>query len=94
MRFEERIIPPLVRLAHKLLDKGYFGFIEPIGNLLVAFQSGRWRQLPDDEQIYWLEKSAGIFGMRALGDSWDLQDADLSQINSLIVYELKALRRG
>lgn len=91
--FEQKMIPLLITLAHKLLDTGLFGYIEPIGNFLVALKSGRWRQLPDEEKIYWLERAGGTFGPRGLGDSWDMNDPDYKTITALIQNELKALRR-
>lgn len=88
------MIPPLVGLAHKLLDSDLFGYIEPIGNFLVALKSGRWRQLPDEEKIYWLERAESTFGPRGLGDSWDMNDPGYKTITALIYSELKALRRS
>jgi len=93
MTFEQRMIPPLVGLAHKLLDAGLFGYIEPIGNFLVAVKSGRWRQLPDDEKNYWLDRLGTTLGPRGLGDSWDRNDPDYKEIGELVYNELKVLRR-
>lgn len=91
--FEQKMIPPLVGLSHKLLETGLFGYIESIGNFLVALKSGRWRQLPDEEKIYWLERAESTFGPRGLGDSWDVNDPYYKTITTLIYNELKALRR-
>lgn len=54
--FEAKISPLLVTLSHELLDKQSYSFVESLSNFLVALHSGRWRQLPTDEQIFWLKR--------------------------------------
>lgn len=93
MTFEEHITPPLSRLAHKLIDKGYFGHLESIANFLGALADGRWRQLPDDERIVWLQRLRGLLGIRALGEQWDWDDPDLNACTILVDAEIDGLNR-
>ena len=93
MTFEERIVPPLCRLAHQLVDRGAFGYLESIANFLNALASGRWRQLPADEQLLWLERLAGLLGPRALGDSWDADDTHLNACLEMVYWQQKAIER-
>jgi len=64
MTFEERITPVLLALAHEALDRGWYGHVEDFANFLKALGSGRWRQLPDDEQLFWVKRLATRLGGR------------------------------
>jgi hypothetical protein len=93
MTFEERIVPPLTRLSHKLLDAGLFGYLENVANFMVAITSGRWSQLPDDEQLMWLDRLSGLLGARGLMDSWDMTDPDLSECHTILDGQIRALKK-
>lgn len=49
---EERIVLLLVALAHDALDRALYAYVEDIANFLKALASGRWQQLPADEQLF------------------------------------------
>lgn len=93
MKFNEHISPPLIRLSHKLIDAGLFGYVESISNFMVAIKSGRWEELPVDEQLMWLNRLSGLLGARALMDTWDLKDKDLSECHTILDAQIKALER-
>jgi len=94
MKFDERITKPMKRLSHSLVEAGYFGTLENVANFMVAISSGRWNQLPNDEQLMWLKRLSGLLGARGLMDSWDGNDSDLSQCHSILDAQIKALERG
>lgn len=93
MTFEEKVLPPLSRLCHKLIDAQQFVYVESLANFLNALSSGRWRDLPTDEKLFWVQRLQGILGVRALGDTWDLSDSDREMSLSILEAELNSLNR-
>ncbi len=93
MAFEERIIPALSRLSHKLIDAHAFHYLENVANFLSSLHSGQWRRMPVDEQMYWIKQMSSLLGPRGLGDSWDLNDADLNACLEILDGQEAALRR-
>jgi hypothetical protein len=95
MTFEERISPPLNRLAHKLIDARCYRALESIANFLNATKGGEWRRLPAEEKLFWLERFSGLIGARGLGDSepW-MSDSDISQVSEILYHEIRALRKA
>ena len=93
--FEARLSPLLVALCHELLDKERFAYVESLSNFLVAIHSGRWRQLPTDEQVFWLKRlSSVLIGRDSLADLLDQQEHQvLRACSELIAAEQKALER-
>lgn len=93
MKFNDRISPPLIRLSHKLIDAERFNYLESISNFMVAIKSRRWEQLPVDEQLMWLESLSSLLGVRALMDSWDLNDKDVLECHDILDAQIKALKK-
>ncbi len=93
MKFNDRISPPLISLSHKLIDAEWFSYVESISNFMVAIKSGRWEQLPVDEQLLWLERLSELLGARALMDSWDLNDKDVQECHFILDAQIKALKK-
>jgi len=82
------------RLAQKLAGMGMFSALENISNFMAAVQSGRWDQLPAEEQRHWLTLLRGLLGIRALGDNERLSsDQDLSDCWTIIDAQLTAVER-
>jgi hypothetical protein len=96
VNFADKLAPLLVTLSHQLLDEGQFHYVESFANLLAALRSGRWNQLPGDEQIYWLEKlESRLIGRDSLVE-YDPTEyrryPGLEECVNLIAAELKVLR--
>ncbi len=82
---------PLKGLCHLLIDSNLFGYLPDLANLAIAVQSGRWDQQGIDEQIFWLKRLQSILGMRALGDSWPLDEPNYRALSDLVDSELAIL---
>lgn len=87
------IIPPLSRLTKKCLDLHLYGFGESFCNLLVAVDSGRWDNLPDEEQAFWLERLANLIHTRGLGETIDWADPDYRLVQQMVEGYRTAMRR-
>lgn len=92
MTFAERIMPRLVALAHELLDAGFFGVVESIMNLMGALQSGRWEDLPAEEQHFWLLRLRDLLGVRGVGDT-GFESQTLNGVIDLLHAQMKAIQR-
>jgi hypothetical protein len=80
----QTLVPPLSRLAKKCIDRRLFTYAESFCNILAAAESGRWNELPRDEQLHWLQKLESLVHVRGLGESFDLDDPDYQQVYELV----------
>ena len=94
MDFEQDIVPPLSRLAKKLIENRAFGYLESTARILDAVCSREWRALPPDERAHWLDTAAKLLGPFGLDRSgkWT-NDADHREALALLDAEREALRR-
>lgn len=95
MTFKERIQPILVALAHELLDRGLFADSEALANVLKALSSGRWEQLPTEEQLFWVKRLRDrLAGRDSLIDVLGYEHVLLGEGISILAVQEKALTRG
>ena len=94
MTFEERMKPALVNLTRDALDRGLYAYVEEFANFLKALDSGRWRQLPVDEQHFWLKRLADrLSGRDSLVDFMGYDHPALNECVAVVAAEEKALAR-
>ena len=94
MTFVQRITPLLIEVAHKALDHQLFAFVEGLGNFLNALKSGQWERLPDDEQMFWLERVANLLGGRdGLSENFGFRDENVSRALEIVQAEKRAIER-
>jgi hypothetical protein len=95
MTFTDRISPLLVALAHELLDRRLFASVEELANFLKALNSGRWQQLPADEQLFWVKRLKDRLGGRdGLSDLLGYEHPVLSEGMAVLLAQEKALARA
>lgn len=95
MTFKDRISPILVALAHELLDRGLFANVEDLANFLTSLSSGRWEQLPADEQLFWVKRLKDRLGGRdGLSDLLGYEHPVLSEGMNVLLAQEKALARA
>lgn len=93
--FEDRLVPLLTLLCHSLLDERCFGHVQSLANLLEALNSGCWRTLPNNEQVFWLNRLSKLLVGRdsisevLLGD----KDGALHEAAQVVAAQKKALER-
>jgi hypothetical protein len=94
MGFEQDIVPPLSRLAKKLIEHRAFAHVESTARILDAICAPEWRALPPDERAHWLDTAAKLLGADGLDrrGKWT-DDADHRQTLALLDAEREALRR-
>ena len=94
MTFETEIVPPLSRLARKLIEHRAFASLESTARILDAICSREWRALPADERAHWLDTAAKLLGPFGLdrGGEWTT-DADHREALALLDADRAALTR-
>ena len=95
MTFEERLTLGLVSLAHESLDRELYAYVEDFANFLKALKSGRWQQLPSDEQILWVRRLKTRLGGRDGLVEWlGYKHAGLDECMTILSALEKALERA
>ncbi len=92
MTFEKDIVPPLSRLAKKLIEHRAFAYLESTARILDAVCSREWRALPADERAHWLDTAAKLLGPIGLDRDGDwTNDNDHREALALLDAERAAL---
>lgn len=95
MSFEDQITSSLVSIAHDALDQELFLFVEDLANFLRAIKTGRWKQLPIDEQTFWIKKlRTRISGPNGMAELLGYENPLLLECLSILSNEEKTLRRA
>jgi len=93
MRWEERMMPHLERLAAKKLKNRDFGCLKTVADLMVGLSGPGWSRLADEQKERYLEHMKTDFHPRSMGDSQYGSDPDYSAILDLLDLEFRAVRR-
>ena len=93
MNFEEYTTPLLKQLVHDLIERDLYGHIGSIANILSAFKSSRWQQLPQDEQHHWINNLIQIIaGKDGLFESFGFEDENLNNLLAALQVKEKKLK--
>lgn len=87
------MMPPLERLAGKMLQNRDFSYLSTVADLLSGLNGPGWSRLPDEDRHRYLEKMKLDFHSRGMGDSHYGSDPDYWAVWNLIELESRAVKR-